>query len=783
MRLTDAFFVDVRRAERQLDLERRVFGAVRRGTEHLDEAFPVVRFAVEGAETFPVACSDERLAQRAQGTAVLRIDLEHALPRACGLRRVREVLAVHRTELLQDLHDLGVVVRELDPLLERLRERRPVLLALRELLERVEGAVREWVVRHDLLPQRDRVRVAMQALAGELGELDVHRHALAEVVDEIRLAALHVEERLPCALLRVDVLELLDRAAVATVELEHLLERLGRLVEVGEAVDPQLRDAHVDRDPVLLVHRVDATVEHVDEVVPATHRLVRARERVERLRVIGCDRQELVVRIDDHHIETQLVSVDGDELLEERDLLGPLRLGVDLLDLAPEQLDEGVPLLGATVERLEVRARLDVARVHLEDGFPRVDRAVGLCALLGGAGELHRETELLVRGAGAALRVVEDLHEACVVLAEVLAVELEHAGMRGIEPAHLREVRLCLLRGVPDAPVHHRELEQDALLGLELLTRAERVFVERDEVVPLLAFGEVLDEELERLVVARDEVLDTLVADRGEVDVFRLRVHAPRRQVQGDLLVAVLDVLRGLEEDLRELRPLLTGTQRDGVEARDAPVRRVGGAGSVEELVDLFVLTLLAVLPDDARGLREHRGLEVRITREVRLLDEAVGDLAEALRRALEVLDGLFDVVVLRRELEHPTERDERAFVVEQLVAPHPRELLQEQREERGVVFGDRRLDVDELRHRPVLCAALVPTAGALEQAQRLLSETGGIAARNRFTQSRHGALVVRIGLQHPEIVGNRQLGHRAIPGKSQILAQLGIRDQGERRW
>src|SRR5690606_9835766 len=108
------------------------------------------------------------------------------------------------------------------------------------------------------------------------------------------------------------------------------------------------------------------------------------------------------------------------------------------------------------------------ARIHLQDGLPRVDRAIDLRALLRRPRELDGEPELLVHRPRATLRVIEHLHEAWVVLTVELAVELEHPWMRGFEPPNALEVGLGLLRRVADAPVHHRELKEDALLRLEL---------------------------------------------------------------------------------------------------------------------------------------------------------------------------------------------------------------------------------------------------------------------------------------------------------------------------
>jgi len=66
----------------------------------------------------------------------------------------------------------------------------------------------------------------------------------------------------------------------------------------------------------------------------------------------------------------------------------------------------------------------------------------------------------------------------------------------------------------------HRELEQHALFGLELLPRTKCTLVHRRQVVPRFEIGEVLNESTERFFVARQEVQDLAVGVGRTFRVF-----------------------------------------------------------------------------------------------------------------------------------------------------------------------------------------------------------------------------------------------------------------------
>jgi hypothetical protein len=132
-----------------------------------------------------------------------------------------------------------------------------------------------------------------------------------------------------------------------------------------------------------------------DQIRPALHRLVLRGQRVGGFEVVGLDREDLVVGVDDHHIELQTIAIDLDHLLEERDLVLGRRPG-GLLDRLLQRLDEVVPALRLLVQIGERLARRPRLRRLGDYFFPGVDSLVdrllgGLVRRLRFAGQLGRK--------------------------------------------------------------------------------------------------------------------------------------------------------------------------------------------------------------------------------------------------------------------------------------------------------------------------------------------------------------------------------------------------------
>src|SRR5690606_34236674 len=98
------------------------------------------------------------------------------------------------------------------------------LLALCELLERVDRLLALGVLGEDLLPERDGVGVAMQPLAGELGQLELVLEPRDRIARELRFLREDVVEAAPRPLLAIDLLELRERRPVVRLDRDELLE-------------------------------------------------------------------------------------------------------------------------------------------------------------------------------------------------------------------------------------------------------------------------------------------------------------------------------------------------------------------------------------------------------------------------------------------------------------------------------------------------------------------------------------------------------------------------------
>ena len=345
-------------------------------------------------------------------------------------------------------------------------------------------------------------------------------------------------------------------------------------------------------------------------------------------------------------------------------------------------------------------------------------------------------------------------------LRQVLAVEREHAGVRRIALPEPREVGLGLRGRVAEAPVHHADLQQDALLAVELLSAAERVVVERDEVVPALARREELDEEAHRLGLSRDEVEHALVAGGGALGRLELpREHSSRAEVEVDPVVAAAGLLGGLEQDLRELGPLLALAEDLLVEAVRARIAGVGLERLLEEAVGVLVAPALLVLPDQAPRAREQRRLQARVARRLGLRDEALGDLLPALLGGLERLERFLDLLVAGPQLAGPLVRRLRRRVVEQLLAVDPRELLAQLGLAIGIARGELGLDLEQPRGRPRLAAILVRATRGAHEPQRIGPGASDIPALDGLAELAERAFVIGILLEQTEQMGDVEHG------------------------
>ena len=333
--------------------------------------------------------------------------------------------------------------------------------------------------------------------------------------------------------------------------------------------------------------------------------------------------------------------------------------------------------------------------------------------------------------------------------------------MDGIELAQAREVRLGIGGRLTEAPVHHADLEEDALLGLGLEPTAQRIVVELDEVVPALLRHEVLDEVRHALGVAGRERHDLVVDRRGAVLLLELaRQHARRLQEEREAILALLRLLRRLEQDRREVVPLLAQRQRVCVETGRARVARVSLERLLEDAIGVLLAPALLVLPHQRARAHEQRALERCIVCRIGLVDEALRDLLPVPFGSDDLLDRFLDRLVAGSEGQRGLEARLRRLVVEQLLALEATGLHEERRTRVGITrlaleLGD--LGQQEAHGRDVLRPQLVLLARELHETERRITGARGVAARERVPKIAHDLRVVRILLQGAEQMGNSE--------------------------
>ena len=497
--------VDPCGAEREVDLDGGIRGAIRRARELLDEALPVARLRVERGETVEVVEGEMTLAQDAERLRVPRGELEDAAPDAERAVVVLEAVGEHAPELLENGQLRRGVFGELGTTLERVRDGDEILVAVGLLFEGVE---RDCVGR--VLVEREPVKAcgvgaAVEALGGHLGHLHPERAPLG-ARGVLRLVVVEIVELSVCAALPVELLELLDRLAVRRVHFAELLVGFDGVLHVGELLEPSLGDGAIERHLRLRV-RLQLGEPHLrgEEIAPAAERLVHARELAHRVSVLTIETDDLREHGDECGVALDVLAVNLGDLAEDRQ---PSRRVVrsHTLEIRAEEIREVVELSRGAVETLQRVASSGVRGLGAEQRAPLLDRLLRVRAVLGEAGDLRRDLAALRSLGHRPLRVAQDLDEASrlAALGAPLAEEPEHAGMRGLRLAQTLEVRLRRLGLVPHPPVDHRDLEDDAdLLALAHAAAFELPFVERDEVVPHLVVGEVVDQCARRLCMTR----------------------------------------------------------------------------------------------------------------------------------------------------------------------------------------------------------------------------------------------------------------------------------------
>jgi hypothetical protein len=204
--------------------------------DETDELVPLLGGRVELFELVPRLECDVLLLEGFLRATICGIDREQALERADGAVVVVRLVGVDRPELREVGLEFRLVGRRLREGLERLGELLPLLRALVEQHERVEGAAVRGLVLEHALPELDRDLVLAELRAGDLRHVGVLRCALARR-EHLGLALHDADEALPVAALLVHLAEIAERVDVVGREFEHLLVALDRFGLVARLRD------------------------------------------------------------------------------------------------------------------------------------------------------------------------------------------------------------------------------------------------------------------------------------------------------------------------------------------------------------------------------------------------------------------------------------------------------------------------------------------------------------------------------------------------------------------
>ena len=521
-------------------------------------------------------------------------DLAGGAPRAQLLVQQRP-LALEQRQL-----DRGIAGGVLALAIEDLDQRRPAALAL---VEAGESGQRLGIALGDLqhlVPEVDRLARLVEPLGGQLGHLG---QAVAALLggDVRELFLVDLEQRLPGPAARVQLLEPLAGLEVRGIGLEDLLEAGHRVLVLAELLGPQRGDAPVQRQALRrLGGRLGLAREDLDEVGPAPLRLVARRQRRQRRRVVGLERDDAQVGVDHHDVQVQAISIDRDDIQVTIDLFVD-RLGRDRLEILLEQLEQRVPLLGARVEPLERLDRLGQVRLQAQQALPDVDRLLGVLlvplpfrglafalglALLDGARHLDAHRHLAVDVGLGLLRLRQQRHQLrdLVPAGEVVAIEVDHRAVARVDLAHAAEDHLGLLDLAELLPQQIGELDQQRHVLLAALGARSGVEDFR-QLGPALLRAQRRGHGAQRPVLDRVRLQRLLEVRHRLIGAAQLVGQLARRHLgdgaivlAGRLLGAPADQIRGARRPCRRRAAAAPGAGSTGGCAGRAPGSCAGSA-------------------------------------------------------------------------------------------------------------------------------------------------------------------------------------------------------------
>ena len=389
-----------------------------------------------------------------------------------------------------------------------------------------------------------------------------------------------------------------------------------------------------------------------------------------------------------------------------------------------------------------------------QDAAPLFDGLLRVGAFLGELRDLRDQRRALRSVAHASLGVAEHRGKPGRLAARgaPLAEERQHAGMGRLELAGLLEPWLGRVRARAHPVVHHRDLQRRAelLLLAPEGARRELALVERNEVLPHLARGEVVREKGRGLRLPGRDVEDALVGRRRPVGRLQLGLERPRQpQPARDFLVLGRGLAGEALERLRHLVPAPPFAKDTLEQHLRAPALRVDGERLAQQADDAlegpFADALPAVAVDNLGRADEQRATEAGIAA-VRLLHVAIEEIAPLCALGGGTFERLRGVLVVGRQNEEGFVGRTSPRVVEELLVENPRTLGEQGPFAVGAAGNDE-LYFQEPADRLVLAAHLVGAARGLEERGKVVLDHA-IGALDFLPQSRPGLLVVWVILQ-----------------------------------
>src|SRR5690606_1731025 len=315
----------------------------------------------------------------------------------------------------------------------------------------------------------------VKAFAADLREFtaEVERIAFAELEHSPK----HFRQLRPCALLRVDLPELLEGLEVVGIEFDDGFKRFGRLVEVRKALDPERRRPEMKRDlRIAIFFDFGALREKLKKLIPPAEALVCARKVPEGTLVLRIEGEDLLRGLHHHRIEAEAIAIERDELFEDLEFALE-RIVAERVELGAKHFNERVPLISLREELAERLLRARVASIEPLNGFPSVDRALDDSRSLGGLGKADGERELFFGIRHDSLCIAQNGDELPLRIATfvVALVEVEHRAIARIELTEAGKIRLGAFCIAPHPVMDHADLKQDPLLLLEALPASPQI--------------------------------------------------------------------------------------------------------------------------------------------------------------------------------------------------------------------------------------------------------------------------------------------------------------------